>query len=71
MKTLTLSDMDVQVIVDALRFKTAVLINELLAQQEVVDQQEVVAPVNTVTVAPKYGLKKDGTPRKAPGRPRK
>lgn len=31
-------------------------------------------PANTVTVAPKtykYGLKKDGTPRKSPGRPPK
>jgi hypothetical protein len=35
-------------------------------------------PANTVTVAPpatykayKYGLKKDGTPRKSPGRPAK
>jgi len=32
-------------------------------------QQEM--PTNTITVAPaqKYGLKKDGTPRKRPGRP--
>jgi hypothetical protein len=31
-------------------------------------------PTNTVTVAPaqhKYGLKKDGTPKKSPGRPSK
>ena len=34
-----------------------------------VSQQQM--PSNTVTVAPayKYGLKKDGTPRKRPGRP--
>ncbi len=36
-----------------------------------VSQQQM--PANTVTVAPahKYGLKKDGTPRKRPGRPAK
>ena len=36
-----------------------------------VSQQQM--PTNTVTVAPaqKYGLKKDGTPRKRPGRPAK
>ena len=36
-----------------------------------VSQQQM--PTNTITVAPaktyKYGLKKDGTPRKSPGRP--
>jgi hypothetical protein len=35
-----------------------------------ISQQEM--PANTVTVAPKthkYGLKKDGTPKKKPGRP--
>ena len=36
-----------------------------------ISQQQM--PTNTVTVAPahKYGLKKDGTPRKSPGRPLK
>jgi hypothetical protein len=36
-----------------------------------ISQQQM--PANTVTVAPaqKYGLKKDGTPRKRPGRPLK
>jgi hypothetical protein len=41
-----------------------------------ISQQQM--PANTVTVAPattyktyKYGLKKDGTPRKSPGRPPK
>ena len=36
-----------------------------------ISQQQM--PSNTVTVAPayKYGLKKDGTPRKRPGRPLK
>jgi hypothetical protein len=35
-----------------------------------ISQQQM--PTNTITVAPakpKYGLKKDGTPRKRPGRP--
>jgi hypothetical protein len=71
MKTITLSDMDAQIIVDALRFKTAVLINELLHQEP-----------TTITVAPKevtpkvtskvgFRLKKDGTLSKPLGRPRK
>lgn len=38
-----------------------------------ISQQQM--PTNTITVAPaqtfKYGLKKDGTPRKSPGRPAK
>jgi hypothetical protein len=44
------------------------LIHYIDHEMSVAQQQ---MPANTVTVAPayKYGLKKDGTPRKRPGRP--
>ena len=69
MKTITLSDMDAQIIVDALRFKTAVLINELLHQEPITVTPKEVTP----KVTPKVGfrLKKDGTLSKPLGRPRK
>lgn len=67
MKTITLSDVDVQTIVDALRFKHAILINALTTLPE----QDIPAPsVPPAPPAAKYGVKKDGTPRKPPGRPR-
>jgi hypothetical protein len=46
------------------------LIHYIDHEMSVAQQQ---MPANTVTVAPayKYGLKKDGTPRKRPGRPLK
>lgn len=65
MKTITLSDHDVNVIVDALRFKSAVLISELLREAPPP------TPPQNKPVFAKYGFKADGTPRKAPGRPRK
>lgn len=69
MKTLTLSAMDIQIIVDALRLKHGVLVSQLLLPEEKpADAPPVEAPV--AQDVPKYGLKKDGTPRKPPGRPR-
>jgi hypothetical protein len=73
MKTITLSDMDAQIIVDALRFKTAVLINELLHKEPttITVAPTEVTPKVTPTVKPKFRLKKDGTLSKPLGRPRK
>ena len=81
MKTLVLSDVDIQTIVDALQLKHAVLVNTLLrhdepqtktieASAEPVAQAPVMQP-EVKTEKYKYGVKKDGTPRKPPGRPRK
>lgn len=70
MKTITLSDVDVQTIVDALRFKHAILINALttLPEQDILQEAPPKPPVASPSA--KYGVKKDGTPRKPPGRPR-
>jgi hypothetical protein len=62
MKTITLSDLDAQLIVEALRLRNAVLCNQLLTLPE--------EPTPELPSTPKYGVKKDGTPRKPPGRPR-
>jgi len=47
------------------------LVHQIAKQIEFAQQPKM--PTNTITVAPaqtyKYGLKKDGTPRKSPGRP--
>lgn len=47
------------------------LVHQIAKQIEFAQQPQM--PANTVTVAPaktyKWGLKKDGTPKKAPGRP--
>lgn len=50
------------------------LVHQIAKQIEFAQNPKLHAmPTNTVTVAPaktyKYGLKKDGTPRKSPGRP--
>lgn len=72
MRTITLSDVDVQIIVDALRFKHALLLNELLRLPEEPAKEPAIKPVVEPPIqTAKYGLKKDGTPRRAPGRPRK
>lgn len=68
MKTINLSDFDAQLIVDALRLRNAVLCNQLLSLPEEPAPQP--APEPASEPAPKYGVKKDGTPRKPPGRPR-
>jgi len=67
MKTITLSDLDAEVIADAIRLKHSVLISAILAKPE----EPAAPPAQPVEPAPKYGLKADGTPRKPPGRPRK
>lgn len=68
MKTITLSDLDAEVIADAIRLKHSVLISAILAKPE----EPAAAPAESVAPpAPKYGVKADGTPRKPPGRPRK
>ena len=47
------------------------LVHQIAKQIELAQKPSM--PINTVTVSPaqtyKYGLKKDGTPKKAPGRP--
>lgn len=70
MKTITLSDVDVQTIVDALRFKHAILISALTTLPEQDPPQEAPSKPPVAFPAAKYGVKKDGTPRKPPGRPR-
>lgn len=65
MKTLTISDLDAEIIADAIRLKHSVLIAAILAKPEA---PAAVPPAEPVS---KYGLKADGTPRKPPGRPRK
>ena len=68
MKTITLSDLDAEVIADAIRLKHSVLIAAILAKPETPVETSVAPPSEP---APKYGVKADGTPRKPPGRPRK
>lgn len=69
MKTITLSDVDVQTIVDALRFKHGLLVSALMGLYPEPTKEE--PKEEPKPAEAKYGLKKDGTPRKAPGRPRK
>ena len=69
MKTITLSDFDAQLIVEALRLRNAVLCNQLISPPEEPAAPPALPPA--AAPAPKYGLKADGTPRRPPGRPRK
>ena len=73
---LSLSQASAELIVRALIEMPFKQVNQLIHyidHEIAVSQQEM--PTNTVTVAPaktyKWGLKKDGTPKKAPGRPHK
>lgn len=72
MKTLTLSDLDAEIIADAIRLKHSVLIAAILAKpEEPAAQPAAPAAPPAAPPVPKYGVKADGTPRKPPGRPRK
>lgn len=71
MKQVTLSDIDIQTIVDALRLRHAVMINTLLTSEDPPKQQVNLDPPVQKPVEHRYGFKKDGTPRRPPGRPRK
>ena len=73
---LSLTQQSAELIVRALIEMPFKQVNQLIHyidHEIAVSQQEM--PTNTVTVAPaktyKWGLKKDGTPKKAPGRPAK
>jgi len=73
---LSLTQQSAELIIRALIEMPFKQVNQLvhyIDHEIAVSQQQM--PSNTVTVAPaqtyKYGLKKDGTPRKRPGRPLK
>ena len=71
--SLSLTQASAELIVRALIEMPFKQVNQLIHyidHEIAVSQQQM--PTNTITVAPakpKYGLKKDGTPRKRPGRP--
>jgi hypothetical protein len=74
--SLSLTQQSAELIIRALIEMPFKQVNQLvhyIDHEIAVSQQQM--PSNTVTVAPaqtyKYGLKKDGTPRKRPGRPLK
>ena len=69
---LSLTQQSAELIIRALIEMPFKQVNQLvhyIDHEIAISQQQM--PSNTVTVAPayKYGLKKDGTPRKRPGRP--
>ena len=71
---LSLTQQSAELIIRALIEMPFKQVNQLvhyIDHEIAISQQQM--PSNTVTVAPayKYGLKKDGTPRKSPGRPPK
>jgi hypothetical protein len=72
--SLSLTQQSAELIIRALIEMPFKQVNQLIHyidHEIAISQQQM--PANTVTVAPaqKYGLKKDGTPRKRPGRPLK